>query len=165
MNTPQTIPELTALFEKLGAKDASGWATSQIIEGIPQLHRFLFLRQCWSHIIEEEQVGWIDYHIEQAEEKPQDPYAGMGAALKRAIAAGVSRNDLAEVARGVQAEFLGQLCYLLDDNGLAEPVPKGVGWGLFQTDEEGNAIAPIHSLHESVLDTDPTGREMRPKAA
>jgi hypothetical protein len=165
MNIPQTIPELTALFEKLGAKDPSGWATSQITEGIPQLHRFLFLRQCWSHIIEEKQVGWIDYHIRDAEENPQGSYAGMGAALKRAVAAGVSRHDLAEVARGVQAELLSQLCYLLDDNGLAEPVPKGVGWGLFQTDDDGNAIAPIYSLHESVLDTDPTGREMKPTAA
>lgn len=54
---------------------------------------------------------------------------------------------------------------MLEDNGLTEPELEGIGWGLFQTDEEGNALAPIYSLHESVLDVDPTGREMRPKNA
>lgn len=159
MSIPQSIPELTALFERLGARDAESWATSQVTEGISQLHRFLFLRQCWAHVIGEEQVGWVDYHIEQADEHPRDPFAGMGAALKRAVAAGVTREDLSQIARGVQAELLCQLCYMLEDNGLSEPELKGVGWGLFQTDEDGNAVAPIYSLHESVLDADPSGRK------
>ena len=89
----------------------------------------------------------------------------MGAALNRAVAAGLSRQDLSQIARGAQAEFLCQLSYMLEDNGLTEPELEGIGWGLFQTDEEGNALAPIYSLHESVLDVDPTGREMRPKNA
>ena len=165
MNIPDKLPELAALFEKLGACDPSGWARSQIEEGTPQLHRFLFLRQAWSHILAEEAVGWVGYHIEEAEKDPSAPYSGMGAALKRAVAAGVSREDLSQIARGVQAELLCQLCYMLDDNGLNEEELKGIGWGLFQTDEEGNAIAPIYSLHESVLEVDPTGREMRPKNA
>jgi hypothetical protein len=38
-----------------------------------------------------------------------------------------------------------------------------VSWGLFQLDEEGNPLAPIDFLHESVLGMDPTGREMRPR--
>jgi len=37
--------QLTALFQKLGARHPEGWARSQIKEGIPQLARFLFLRQ------------------------------------------------------------------------------------------------------------------------
>jgi hypothetical protein len=37
--------ELTALFKKVGARKPEGWARSQIEEGIPQLARFLFLRQ------------------------------------------------------------------------------------------------------------------------
>lgn len=165
MSIPTTVPELAALFEKLGARDPQSWASSQVSEGIPQLHRFLFLRQAWSHVIAEDSLGWVDYHIEEAEAHPDAPFSGMGAALRRAVSAGVAREDLSQIARGVQAELLFQISYMLGDNGLTEPELEGVGWGLFQTDEEGNAVAPIDSLHESVLDVDPTGREMRPKNA
>ncbi|SDP88825.1 hypothetical protein SAMN05216303_108290 [Rhodoferax sp. OV413] len=165
MSVPETIPELTALFERLGARNPESWASSQIRERIPQLHRYLFLRQCWQHVIGEDSTGWVDFHIKQAEQDAQGSFAGMGAALKRAVAAGVATEDLSQIARGVQVELLSQLCYMLEDNGLLEPELNGVGWGLFQTDEEGNPLEPIYSLHESVLDLDPTGREMRPKTA
>ena len=88
MSVPESIPELTALFERLGARDPESWARSQIRERIPQLHRYLFLRQCWQHVIGEDSTGWVDYHIEQAEQDPRGSFAGMGAALKRAVAAG-----------------------------------------------------------------------------
>jgi hypothetical protein len=162
MSIPDNIQDLAALFRKLGARDAESWASSQINEGIPQLLRYLFLRQAWSHVIAEGQRGWIDYHIAEAEKHPRDPFAEMGAALKRAVNAGVLREDLVQIARGVQVELLSQLCYMLDDNGLTEPELEGLGWGLFQTDQEGKPVEPIYSLHESVLSTDPTGREMRP---
>lgn len=163
MNIPESIPELTSLFERLGARDARAWASSQVKENIPQLHRYLFLRACWKHVVSEDCISWIDHRVAQAKEHPQAPFAGMGAALERAVAAGVAREDLSQIARGMQVELLSALCYMLEDNGLTEPELKGIGWGLFQTDEEGNALAPIYSLHESVLDLDPTGREMRPK--
>lgn len=159
---PETVPALAALFEKLGARDPRGWAESQLTEGIPQLHRFLFLREAWRLIVDEGDTGWIDRQMEHAQKHPGAPYSGIGAALRRALAAGASREDLAAIARGMQAEFLFGLCYLLDDNGLSEPELAGVGWGLFQTDEDGNPLEPVYALHESVLDTDPTGREMRP---
>src|SRR6478736_3386328 len=37
--------KLSALFRTLGARDPGAWAQSQIEEGVPQLARFLFLRQ------------------------------------------------------------------------------------------------------------------------
>jgi hypothetical protein len=37
-------------------------------------------------------------------------------------------------------------------------------WVLAQVDEDGDLIGPIGGLHESVLETDPTGREMRPRS-
>src|SRR5262249_25800627 len=43
--------ELTELFRKLGADDPAGWARSQIREGIPQLARYLFLRQAWRQVL------------------------------------------------------------------------------------------------------------------
>jgi hypothetical protein len=37
-------------------------------------------------------------------------------------------------------------------------------WGLFRVGETGDPIQPrIGGLHESVLETDPTGREKRPR--
>jgi hypothetical protein len=39
--------DLAATFRKLGARDPEGWADSQVEEGIPQLARYLFLRQAW----------------------------------------------------------------------------------------------------------------------
>jgi len=165
MAIPQSVPELTALFERLGARDPESWASSQIDSHIPQLHRYLFLRQCWQHVMGENSIGWIDSHIQQAEKNPLEPFSGVGSALKRVIAAGGTHEDLSEIARGVQVELLFQLCYLLDDNGLSEPELNGIGWGLLQTDEEGNPQGPIGALHESVLELDPTGREMRPKDA
>lgn len=110
------------------------------------------LRQSWQHVVAEDTIGWVDYHIEQAEQDPRGSFAGMGAALKRLVAACVAREALSLIARGVQVELLSQLCYMLDDNGLSDPELKGVGWGLFQTDEEGSPQAPIYSLNESVPD-------------
>lgn len=109
MSVPDNLADLTALFEKLGAREPQGWASSQLNEGIPQLHRFLFLRQAWSHVISEDSVRWVDYHMEEAGRHPTAPFAEMGAALNRAVAAGLSRQDLSQIARGAQAEFLCQL--------------------------------------------------------
>jgi hypothetical protein len=165
VSIPGNLPELAALFDKLGARDARSWAESQLDEGIPQLHRFLFLRQAWSQIVGDDDPSWIDHHIRASRQDPGAPYAGVGAALGRALAAGASRDDLSQIVRGMQAELLFHLCYMLEDSALPEPELEGIGWGLFQTDEEGNPLGPICGLHESVLETDPTGREMRPRDA
>jgi hypothetical protein len=165
MTIPNTLPSLTALFEKLGARDPASWAASQLEEGIPQLHRFVFLREAWCMIVSDGDLKWIESRIRETEKRPDAPYAGVGAALKRAREAGVSPADLTEIARGMQVQLLFGLCYMLEDNGLTEPELEGVGWGLFQADDDGQPLGPIRGLHESVLDTDPTGREMRPKRA
>jgi hypothetical protein len=58
------------------------------------------------------------------------------------------------------------ICYLLDDPNFAEQELEEFAWGLFEVDENDNPIgARIGSLHESVLATDPTGREMRPSGS
>jgi len=60
-----------------------------------------------------------------------------------------------------------RLGYLLDGadfSGLDEL--RDVSWALFQTDADGRPTGPaIGGLHESVLELDPTGREMRPPEA
>jgi len=165
MPIPTDPKELVALFKRFGAPDAESWASSQINEGIPHLQRFLFLRQAWHRVLADGNIKWIESQIQQSERNPNGPYAAVGAVLKRCLERGVSHEELTDLARGVQAEFLFQLCYLLDDPGFSEPELEDFGWGLFEVDENDNPIPPrIGSLHESVLSTDPTGREMRPRS-
>jgi hypothetical protein len=160
---PESLDELTVLFESVGAREPRSWAMSQLREGVPQLQRFLFLRQAWRAIVKDGDVAWVDSQIASAQASPDAPFSGLGSALKRAKALGVLPEDLAEIARASQAEFLFQLCYLLDDPRFEEPELQDLHWGLFQVDQDDRPLLPrIGGLHESVIDTDPTGREMRP---
>jgi hypothetical protein len=77
------------------------------------------------------------------------------------LAAGVSTDDLTEIARCVQAQLLFSLAYLLEGS---QEFGVDVSWGLFETNQDGSPTdIQIGGLHESVLETDPTGRWMRPK--
>lgn len=163
MNIPTDIAALTALFEKLGAKEPDIWANSHTQENIPQFQRFLFLRQAWQHVLDEDNTTWIEQRIQNAELNPNAPYAGIGHALKNCIQQGIAPQDLTAIARGVQAEMLFNLCYLLENPAFSESELQNFAWGLFEVDENDNPLPPrIGALHESVLETDPTGREMRP---
>jgi hypothetical protein len=156
--------ELAATFRKLGARDPDGWARSQVEEGIPQLARFLFLRQAWREIVQEDDTSWIDASIDRAKTHPDEPYAGVGHALKKLRERGATNEEITDVVRGMQAQLLFSICYLLEDPGDVEPEAGDVGWVLAQVDQEGNVLDTIGGLHESVLETDPTGREMRPRS-
>jgi hypothetical protein len=159
-----TIEELTSLFTRLGAPDPASWARSQVTEGFSQLHRYLFLRQAWSKVVADGDVTWIDANIAVAEQRPQAPFSGIGHALKRLISGGAAPEDLTEIVRGMQADLLFGICYLLEDPGLDDEELEHIGWRLVETDADYDPTdRPICSLHESVLETDPTGREMRPK--
>ncbi|MFI5011352.1 MAG: hypothetical protein ACHQAY_03295 [Hyphomicrobiales bacterium] len=155
--------ELTALFRRLGAQDPEGWARSQIQEGIPQLARFLFLRQAWREVVSEDDTRWIGSSIARAQTHPDEPYAGVGHALKKLRALGATDDDITDVVRGMQAELLFSFCYLLEDPGKVEPEVADLGWALVQIDGDGKVLGNIDGLHESVLETDPTGREMGPR--
>jgi hypothetical protein len=166
MNFPSDLSELTSLFEKYGAKEPESWASSQLNEGIPQLQRFLFLRQAWRHVVRDDDAEWIQRQVESARQDPDGPYAGVGHALARCIEKGVPAADIADIVRGMQAQFLFHLCYLLDDPQFPEKALRDFSWGLFEVDKDGKPVPPrIGDLYESVLETDPTGREVRPRKA
>lgn len=78
-------------------------------------------------------------------------------------ARGATDEELTDLVRTMQAEFLFHITNLLDDPGEVEPAAAEVAWALFQLNQDGEAIAPVDGLHESVLETDPTGRECRPR--
>jgi hypothetical protein len=161
------LEELTALFGKLGAEDPEGWARSQIRENIPQLARFLFLKQAWKLVIDEDGRDWIS---ERRQIDTDNPGGDIGPAIERILAAGADESDLTRVVRIMQWEILTGLCdliddpeYLRDDRGIIEKEAGYILWGLFQVDDNGYPVTEIGGLHESVLETEPTGREMRPK--
>jgi hypothetical protein len=165
MPPPKNQKQLTELFARLGAPNPESWANSQVQEGINQLHRFLFLRQAWNLVIPDDEHSWMERAMVAARKNPDAPFAGVGDALSRLLEAGASRDDLADLVRGMQAQLLFDFCYLLDDPSLTEPELADIGWTLVET---GSAFQPtektIGGLHESVLEVDPTGREMRPRA-
>jgi hypothetical protein len=158
---------LARLFTALGARDPEAWARSQAEEGISQLHRFLFLRQAWACIASESDDSWIDRQIEYARRAPDAPFSGAGRAMAALLERGADRADVVDLIRGAQAELLVNLCRLLEDPGLdgeARPEVRSIGWRLVETDERDEPTdRAIALLHESVLSTDPTGREMRPR--
>ncbi|SFR55687.1 hypothetical protein SAMN04488005_2860 [Yoonia tamlensis] len=160
---------LTEIFSALGARAPEQLAVSQVSEGIPQLHRYLFLKQAWAQTVDEQDDSWIDREVEAARRHPDAPFSGKGHAIGRMLELGVARSDIVDVVRNAQAEMITGLCYLLDDPSLTpedEERVGALGWALVVTNDE---FAPtdevIGGLHESVLDTDPTGREMRPRSA
>ena len=153
---------LTELFARLGAAAPAAWAGSQTREGIPQLARFVFLRQAWRAIVRPGDTSWIAAQRAHAASAPEAPFAGTGLALNRLLAQGAQESDLTELVRGMQAELLHALCYLLTDPGELEAEVADLRWALVQIDDEGRVLGDLEALHESVLETDPTGREMRP---
>jgi hypothetical protein len=154
---------LTALFRRLGAPHPEAWARSQLAEGIPQLARYLFLRQAWKNVVPEGDSTWISIAIDRAAANPDEPYAGVGHALRKLKELGAGDAEITDLVRGMQGELLYSICYLLDDPGELEDDISHINWTLAEVDEEGNLLAGIGGLHESVLETDPTGREMRPR--
>jgi len=133
--------------------------------GIPQLLRFLFLKHAWSKVIPDGDKTWIDREIIEAQAHPDRPYAGLGLALARCRAVGVDPEDLTEIARCLQAEMIFRVAYLISGP-LYEPGMGWISWGLFEMNDDERPIGPqIGGLHEDVLQTDPTGREMRPRSS
>ena len=124
--------------------------------------RFLFLREAWARIVPASDPSWIHTEVRDAEARPNDPYAGVGQSLKALLATGATEADLTNLVRGMQAQLLFHLCYLLEDANLAEEQVRDIQWGLFLLDSDGRPTKPLGGLHESVLETDPTGREVRP---
>lgn len=157
------LRELTELFRRLGAPEPESWASSQEEEGINQLARFVFLREAWRRVVPPDDPSWIEVSIEESRARPDDPGAGAGPALERMLSAGVDRQDIHELVRVMQWELLSSLCYLLEDPGELEPEIEGLAWALMQVADDGEVLDSIGMLHESVLETDPSGREMRPK--
>ncbi len=159
------IDSLASRFRAMGLDDPESWARSQVEEGINQYTRLVFLRGAWEAVMAGGDQGWIDRHVAAAKAHPDEPGAGAGHALGRLLATGANPGDLVELVRAAQWEALSRVVYQLSDPGIVtypSPEARRVAWALFEIDEDGNPLQEIPNLHESVLETDPSGREMRP---
>ncbi|MBK9262632.1 MAG: hypothetical protein IPM54_22860 [Polyangiaceae bacterium] len=160
------LDEMTEKFRQLGVEHPEGWARTQVIEGIPNLSKFIFLKLLWRTIVKEGDSEWIDREIALAEKNPSDPFIGGGLALKSLRAKGATDEELIDVVRNFQMEYLWDIVMLLDfgANNVEDYAPafaKGTDWVLAQIDEEGNIIDTLTELHELALVLDPTGRSGR----
>jgi hypothetical protein len=160
---PDELRALTEVFRRAGATDPESWAHSQLAEGIPQLATFSFAKALWNGVMPEDDQGWIDQEIQWAKSRPRDPCAQSGPALEEMLAKGVSRQSITDLVRVFTYAALYHACSILDGSRV-EDVPI-TDWTLHQVDEAGNPVAIIQGLHEVLLSMDPTGREMRPRAA
>lgn len=105
-----------------------------------------FLEQLWTQVINPcMQGGWIDAMAARSEREPDAPFADIGPALQRLLAAGAARRDLCLLARHASYEAVFQVLYMLDDPGV---------------DGDDNKM-----MHEDLLGADPSGREGRPGPA
>jgi len=162
-----SLEELKQIFNELGAEDPEGWALSQINEGIPQLHRFLFLKKAWSLVMEEQDDSWIDRSIKSWRDHPNAPFSGQGRALDHMLTSGVERSAIVDIVRAAQVEMIHGICYQMSDPSLSGDEQKllgDIGWALVTTNDDYEPTSEvIDGLHESILELDPTGREMRPR--
>ena len=158
------LERLTAVIERIGVSDAQSWALSEVLEQIPQAARAMFLRMAWRNVIEPfRDPKWIDEHLELYRKDPTGPLAEGRAAIERMLEARVAREDIALVAWTVAVQTVFNLLYHMGDYESVEGAP---GWSLLETDPETGQMTGrlIDGLHESLLETDPAGREARPRS-
>ncbi|MFT3823522.1 MAG: hypothetical protein QM731_06355 [Chitinophagaceae bacterium] len=155
------LESLTEVFRQAGAIDQEIWASSQIEEGINQLGRFSFLKAITSEWLKEDDVNWVDNQIEFNYSQPGDPLSQLPKALKEMLDKNVSRETIIDLIRVIQFNTLFHVCSTIDKSIEADtPVTN---WTLYETDDDDNPNNVINGLHESLLEFDPSDKEMRPR--
>lgn len=149
------LPELTGLFEALGADDAAGWAESEAEENLPQLARYRFLRMVWQDI-----DAWSTAAPDWVEAYREGGLAG--GAVERALRLGLTPDELGEIAREIAKETAFGLLH-----GLADPTDGDLppetearlpGWCLAELSPEGRPTGRIlDALYEDLDEAEPQG--------
>jgi hypothetical protein len=155
---------LVERFRVAGADDPESWARSEIGEDFAQLARFCFLRSLWPHVIDRwrQETDWIDRAISMAERDPKSGFADAGMAIKDALARGVTRDELASIARMIAYATTFDVVNHIDDGEDVEYNPDN-GYPFWTLSEIGPDEQPtgrsLDALHEDLLSMDPSGRE------
>lgn len=158
---------LVERFRAAGAHEPESWARSEILEDIPQLARYCFLRSLWPQQIDRwrQDTEWLGRSVGAAEREPNGMFADAGLAIKRLLALGATREELASIARMVAYDTAFGVVYRIDACEDAD-YNTDAGYPAWTLSEMGRDGLPtgrsIGGLHEDLLTMDPSGREGRP---
>lgn len=174
------VEALAAKFRAAGAEEPEAWAVSEVVEEIPQLARFLFLRRVWRSAEQWKQAPGEWFAEPEAQTaadvpRPDDPdeptlvsaagdddadgepaFLAAQQAVRRILAAGVDPQDLREVARAVFLHTAFDVVHTVDEGHDPEAGEGMPGWLLAEVSGElmttGRVVV---ALHEDLLTTEP----------
>jgi hypothetical protein len=155
--------EFLLFCRQMGFPSPDAIVRSEVEEDIPQLARHTFLKGAWAGIVPDDDLSWIGEQEGSSKPGSKQPYAGVADAIRKLKAQGTDMRALAEIVRGMQAQLLFHIAYQLSDPDSVAGNDGSIGWALVEASEDGEFGREISGLHESVLGTDPTGRDMRPR--
>jgi hypothetical protein len=141
----QAAVDLRDRFAALDAREPEDWAGSEIREGIPQLARFLVLRDLWAEAVD----GWAQ--PEALESVP---------AAQRLLAAGADRADLVRAMRAAAYEAAFAVLNRVDEGSDRDAPDDCPHWQLAEIGPGGEPTGRfVSGLHEDFLGMEPSGRE------
>jgi hypothetical protein len=125
----------------------------------------IFARSVWLQLPDEEDTRWVRRMAEMP--RSEQPCGDEGALIKRMLDCGLTEYEIARFAKLACYDAAFSLTYMLGDPGAGIEGMKvdRVEWRLFQTSSAGEAREQMYGMHEFLLQLDPSGRDMRPKAA
>nr|QIY67842.1 hypothetical protein HEP85_40235 [Streptomyces sp. RPA4-2] len=136
---------LCAQFSSLGVTDPVDLIKSEVMEDLPQLARFVLLRNLWHGAID----GWTEPG--SLDQLP---------AGQRLLAAGTDREDLVRLVRAVAYEAVFATLDELDAGGDLNVSGVEAGWVVMESGEDGSPTGrTLSGLHEDLLTMDPSGRD------
>ena len=165
MTDDEKLAALTEAFEKIGVEDPADCARYQLERNVPELARLSFIKAAWDGVVNEGDTGWIQRQLEDFRRDPNGVGNGAGRALERLLKLGAKPEDLTDLVRSMQYETLFAVCYVADNCGddYRNPLSPKEHWHLVLGEDCPPSHLDVGGLHESVLQMDRTGREMRPR--
>ncbi len=161
----QKLEALTEAFVQLGysEEESRAKAAYQVKDGSPELARMSFLKAAWAGVVAEENDDWIQRRIDTFKKAPEGVGNGAGRALIRLLKLGANKKVLTDLVRTMQFETLNEVLNVIDNSGhpYNDPLAPALHWHFTLVKKCPARNVDLGGLHESVLETDPTGREMR----
>jgi hypothetical protein len=133
----------TDVFRRLGSDEPEYWGKMQVRRSwSAPLHMFVFMRTL-RMMLGRPDPFWVDAMAtpDPYPGEPLPPYKALEQALQRARSAGVSDQDLADIAWGAQHEALYDVFSTLASDAQSDEVREVAGnvtWSLVADDQNGN---------------------------
>jgi len=139
------LAALTQGMAELGAPEPGSWASSEIMEKIPQQARYLVLRRIWADAL----MPWRDPGMLRRNQT-----------LAQLLDRGTDEELLAKALREVVFNAVSGVIMIIDEGYDPDAPDNAPGWTLVETDSDANATGrQLIGLHESLPDIDPNGVE------